>query len=116
MAIIMQNENYGEIHEQLSTEPLSIRDRAQPVTQVHMEQTVNNVENYDYIINIFVLIESKCNKFCWRWLERHVGGGQETMIQFVVAYTALYYYQGLYKPLLYITYYTIILFTRSELN
>jgi hypothetical protein len=50
-----------------------------------MEQTVDNFENYNYII-IFVLIENKCNnKRNRQWLERHAGGGRETMIQFVVA-------------------------------
>ena len=51
-----------------------------------MDQTVNNINNY-YVINIFILIESKCNdRKSWQWLsERHAGGGQETMIQFVVA-------------------------------
>ena len=46
------------------------------------EQTVNNID----VINIFVLIENKCNnRKSWQWLERHAGGGRETMIQFVVA-------------------------------
>ena len=51
-----------------------------------MGQTVNNIEIFNYVINIFVLIENKCNNGKnWRWLERHAGGGQETMIQFVMA-------------------------------
>ena len=55
-------------------------------TQVHMGQTVNNIEIFNYVINIFVLIENKCNnRKSWRWLKRHAGGGRETMIQFVVA-------------------------------
>ena len=56
------------------------------VRAAHMEQTVNNIEKFNYVINIFVLIESKCNnRKSWRWLKRHAGGGRETMIQVVVA-------------------------------
>ena len=55
---------------------------------MYMEQTVNNIENYSNndLINTFVLVENKCNnRKSWWLLERHAGGGQETMIQFVVA-------------------------------
>ena len=75
----MQSENCSE---QVLNEP-----SASLATQAHMGQTVNNIEIFNYIINIFVLIENKCNnRKSWRWFERHAGGGQETMIQFVVAY------------------------------
>ena len=55
-------------------------------TRAHMKQTINNIENYDDVINIFVLIENKCNNSkSQQWLKRHADGGRETMIQFVVA-------------------------------
>ena len=51
-----------------------------------MEQTVNSIENFNYVVNIFVLLENKCNdRKCWRWLGGHADSGWETMIQFVVA-------------------------------
>ena len=48
-----------------------------------MEQTVNNIENYNCVINSFVL--SVIIEKCWPSLKGMAGGGQETMIQFVVA-------------------------------
>ena len=80
IAIIMQSENCSE---QVLTEPLM--SQTQLATQAHMEHTVNNIEIFNYVINIFVLIEDKYNnRKSWQWLERHAGGGRETMIQFVV--------------------------------
>ena len=79
----MQSENCGEIHEQVLNEPS--RSQTQLATRAHMEQTVNNIENYNYVINIFVLMENKSNnRKSWQWLGRHAGSGWET-IQFVVA-------------------------------
>ena len=75
----MQSENCGEIHEQILNEPL--RSQTQLATQAHMEQTVN-IENYKNAVNVLNKCSDRKN---WRWLERHVGGGQETMIHFVVA-------------------------------
>ena len=59
IAIIMQSENCGDIHEQVLNEPM--RSQTQLATRVHMERTINNIENYNYVINIVVLIENKCN-------------------------------------------------------
>ena len=80
----MQSENCSE---QVLNEPSTSQTQpAWPATRAHMEETVNNIEIFNYVINIFVLIENKCNnRKSWRWLKRHVGGGRETMIQFVVA-------------------------------
>ena len=78
----MQSENCSE---QVLNEPST--SQTQLATRAHMEQTVKNIEIFNYVINIFVLIEksANCNRKSWRWLKRHAGGGQETMIQFVVA-------------------------------
>ena len=81
LAIIMQSENCSE---QILNEPST--SQTQLATRAYVEQTINNIENDNYVINIFVLIENKCNnRRSWRWLESHAGGGRETMIQFVVA-------------------------------
>ena len=40
-----------------------------------MEYTLNNIENYNYIINIFVLLIENKRKYWW-WLKRHVGSEQ----------------------------------------
>ena len=77
IAIIMQSENCKVLNEP---------SRSRTQLQLDRAQTVDNFEKYNYVINIFVLIENKCNnKEIRRWLERHAGGGRETMIQFVVA-------------------------------
>ena len=52
IAIIMQNENCGE---QILNEPSA--SQTQLATQAHMEQTVNNIKIFKYVINIFVIIE-----------------------------------------------------------
>ena len=84
IAIIMQSKNCSEIHEQVLSEPS--RSQTHLATRAHMEQTINNIKNYNYVVNIFVIIENKCNnRKSWRWFKRHAGGGRETMIQFVVA-------------------------------
>ena len=49
MAIIMQSENSGEIHKQVLNEPS--RSQTQLAACNSMEQTVNNIENYNYIIS-----------------------------------------------------------------
>ena len=68
IAIIMQSENCSE---QVLNEPST--SQTQPATRAHMEQTVNNIEIFNYVINIFVLIENKCNNI------EKVGGGSKGM-------------------------------------
>ena len=53
----MQSKNCDEIHEQILNEPS--RSQTQLATQALMEWTVHNIiENYNYVINIAVLIEN----------------------------------------------------------
>ena len=61
IAIIMQNENCSEqiLNDSHDSEPST--SQTQLATRAHMEQTVNNIEIFNYVINIFVLIENKCN-------------------------------------------------------
>ena len=54
-----------------------------------MEQTINNIENYNYVINILE-ISAIIKPEKWWWLERHVGGGWECMIQFIVAQSCMH--------------------------
>ena len=49
----MQSENRSE---QVLNEPST--SQTQLATWAHMEQTVNNIEIFKYVINIFVLIEN----------------------------------------------------------
>jgi hypothetical protein len=76
------SDHYAEWEQQSTEWSIEITNSASE----HTWKTVDNFEKYDYVINILLLIESKCsNKENRRWLERHAGGGRETIILFVVA-------------------------------
>ena len=65
IVIIMQSENCSEQVLNERRHKLSLQ-----FERAHMEQTVNNIEIFNYVINIFVLMENKCNnRKSWRGLK-----------------------------------------------